>query len=787
KIDIEHLLKQIRSDEDYEGQISDVRIFPAQRALYSEIHPPLPKILRNNLKTLGIGKLYVHQAEAVQHVRRRENVVIVTETASGKSLGYNLPVIETLFEDASARALYLFPTKALAQDQTRALHRLIDPPAEFDEKLGFYSLCLGDANITFGTYDGDTPEEMRSRLRRNARIIISNPDMLSLGILPHHAQLWSNFFHNLRYIVIDEIHIYRGIFGSHVANVLRRLNRICEYHRASPTVICCSATIANPGEHAGALTDRKTFVIDTSGAPSAKKHFVLWNPPIITDTGFQKRSPISETVNLFALLTTLGLRTIVFARAKPTVEVIIRFVWDRLKDRFKDIRRLIRPYRGGYLPSDRRQIERELATGKLLGVASTNALELGVDIGSLDAAIINGYPGTIASVWQQAGRAGRRSSDSIAVFVAYAEPLDQYFIRHPEYFFGQPVERAIINPENPYLLALHLRAAANELPLQRREEERFGSGFVPIVRKMINNGELVERRTGAVWAGKDFPSSRINLRTATAERCAIRTKDGDAMIGMMDAATVLQYLHDGAVYLHQGESYFVEKLDLKKRVAWVTKKNLPYYTYALSREDIRTEKPLKRKKLGAIEVTFGFVEVTEIVDSFKKIRHRDGTVIGREGLDYPPTVLSTHGVWFEVPSGIIERLKEAKRDVMGGLHAVEHAAIAMLPFLAMCDRQDIGGVSYGEYPETGKPTIFIHDAHRGGIGIAESAFVQMRGLLERTLELISECPCKGGCPSCIQSPKCGNMNEPLDKKAAVFILRRIINVYEAASKKSSSR
>lgn len=721
---------------------------------------------------MGLKKLYTHQAEAISLVRQGRDVVVVTETASGKSMCYHLPVLETLLANPEARVLYLFPTKALAQDQSRALHTLIDPAAHYDEMKTFHAPSLDGHRIAFGTYDGDTPKDDRSALRRTANILLTNPDMLSLGIIPNHARLWAKFFARLKYIVVDEVHVYRGVFGSHVANVMRRLERVCAHYGSRPRFICCSATTANPEEHVGLLLNREPAAVTQSGAPSAKKIFLLWNPPVTDEALGVRASSLNESVDLFADLVRAGARTIVFARAKPTVELILRFTRDRLKD-IPESLSAIAPYRGGYLPSDRRAIEKALSQGALVGVTCTNALELGVDIGSLEAAVINGFPGTIASTWQQAGRAGRRGRESLAVLVAHDEPLDQYFMRHPEYFFERNVEHAIINPSNPYIQKLHLKAASYELPLSRNEEPLFGQGFAGQVRDMIKSRDMKQVQGRASWAGITFPAQEINLRTATAERYSICLPDA-TQIGMMDADTAFQYLHDGAVYLHLGEAYFVNKLDINNRVAWVEKKAMPYFTRALSREDVSIDQQLRKKDFNATPVHFGFVNVTHQVHSYKKVNPRSRDVIARVDLDYPSETLWTQSLWFFISTDILMRVEQAGLDIMGGLHAVEHAAIAMLPFLAMCDRDDIGGLSTNQHPDTGQATVFIHDAFPGGMGLSEIGYARIEDLLHRTLDLIHGCACKSGCPSCIQSPKCGNMNEPLDKAAALAILKSLL-------------
>jgi len=771
--DISKLLELIKRAEDYEDQMVFAKTYAARKARRAPLRPPVREPLAGNLRAIGIDGFYTHQAEAIRIVRDGGNIVLATDTASGKSLCYNIPVLENLLEDPEARALYVFPTKALGQDQTRMLHELVSPGADYDERRSIYSVQFGRRRVKFGTYDGDTPQDTRSALRRDAQILITNPDMLSVGILPNHERFWSRYFERLRYVVLDEVHIYRGVFGSHIANLMRRLTRICEYHGSNPQFICCSATIANPAEHAGRLTGKPSAEITESGAPSAGRIFILWNPPLVKGSDDTRRSPLTETINLFNYCVESERRTIVFARAKPTVEVILKYTHEKLAGGPVAPDKVV-SYRGGYLPSERRAIERALADGELLGVTCTNALELGVDIGSLDAAIINGYPGSIASVWQQAGRAGRRDKQALAILVAYSEPLDQYFMRHPEYFFGRPVEQAIVHPSNPYILASHLKAAAAELPLKRAETPLFGENFVAIVRRLIREGELAERRGGAFYIGEDYPAGRINLRTTTSERYSICLPDGD-MIGHMDASTAFQYLHKGAVYLHMGESYFVEDLDLEKKVARVVPKSMSYYTRALSREQVEVDKTLREKKYGALTVSFGFLNVRSRVHTFKKIRQKDNAYIGKEELDLPEDKLWTQGFWFAIPENIRTAVKMENLDIMGGLHAVEHAMIAMLPFLAMCDRQDVGGLSTDSHRDTGgRPAIFVHDAYDGGMGLAEAGYERLGELLEKTLELVDECSCEDGCPSCIQSPKCGNMNEPLDKQAAILILKEII-------------
>lgn len=773
KDDLKELISQLRERDDYVDQAAYIKEFPARKARYGRLKPPVGGALGDNLNRLGLDKLYSHQADAVQLARDGRDVVVVTETASGKTLCYNIPVLEKICDEPLSKAIYLFPTKALGQDQARALMNLVDPDNDFDEEGYIHSGVMGKRKVVFGTYDGDTPRDARSALRREASILLTNPDMLSLGILPNHSRYWSKFFKNLKYVVIDEIHIYRGVFGSHVGNLMRRLGRICEYHGARPQFICCSATIANPAMHASALTGRDVVAVENSGAPAAGRTFVLWNPPAYDEDGETRKSPITESVNLFTHFVKNDKRTIVFARARPTVEIVLRFAREKLEaDNVPP--EAITSYRGGYLAEDRRVIERELAEGDLLGVACTTALELGVDIGSLDVAIINGYPGSISSIWQQAGRAGRRDTQSAAFFVAHAEPLDQYLMRHPEYFFGRPVEQAIINPSNAYIQTQHVKAAALELPLKRSESALFGDEFIGIVRKLITDGKMKEQKGGAYWIGEDYPAQDISMRTASPDRFSIMTPGGRT-IGEVDSSSAQQYLHDGAVYLHMAETYLVEQLDFENRVAHVERKILDYYTRSLSSESVTIDKTLKEKTLGDTRVFFGYVDVTSRVHSFKKIKRQTDVVIGWQDLDYPEDTLWTQALWFVPPARLIKEVMQSNHDLMGGLHAVEHASIAFAPFLAMCDRDDIGGLSTNMHPDVeGEPVIFIHDGHQGGVGLAEVCYERIEELLEKTLELVKDCSCRDGCPSCIQSPKCGNMNEPLDKKAALMLLKGIL-------------
>ena len=754
-MDVRAFLEELKRQPGYDGQVVYERFVPPRTARYAELSPPLPPALLESLQTQGITRLYTHQVEAVAAVRQHRHVVVVTPTASGKTLCYNLPVLETLLTDPDTRALYLFPTKALAQDQADAL-------AEF-----------GLPNLTCDTYDGDTPSAQRRTIRERAQIILTNPDMLHLGILPQHYR-WANFFRHLRYVVIDDVHIYRGVFGSNVANILRRLRRVCRLHGADPVFICTSATIANPAEFVSALLSVPVTVVDADGSPGGPRWFVFWNPPIIDPARAHRRSSYSEATALFVELIRAEVRTIVFAQARKITELIYRYARMELEAHAPQLAGRISAYRAGYLPEERRAIERRLFSGDLLGVASTSALELGIDVGTLDAALLVGYPGTIASTWQRAGRAGRGTDDALVVLIALEDALDQYLMRNPEYLLARPSEHAVIDPENPYILAAHLRCAAAELPLWDRDVELFGPRTLEIARILEEHGELGRRRDRWYWIKPGYPAQDVEVRTASGNPFRIFDESRHRLVGTVDAARAFEQVHPGAVYLHQGEVYVVRQLDLTRRVASVVPGDADYYTQPRSTTDLDILESHKQRPWGPTTVFFGDVEVTTQVNAFARKRLFSEEVLGEEPLDLPEQRLQTTAVWFAIPAQLEARVRRQGLDLAGGIHAVEHAAIGVLPLFAMCDRWDLGGVSYPAYPELGAPAIFIYEGHPGGVGIVEKGYELLDELMAATLRTIEACPCEAGCPSCIQSPKCGNMNEPLDKAAAIFLLRGLL-------------
>jgi len=753
-IDTSAFVHYLSAQPGYGGQIVHVEHIPHRDAEYAELEQPLHQSLDRFLREDKLLPLYTHQAEAINYARQGMNIMVATSSASGKTLCYNIPVMESVLTEPSSCALYLFPTKALAQDQLRTLR---DYPHLAPEAA---------------TFDGDTPQAERAGIRKSARVLLTNPDMLHVGILPNH-QSWSRLLRHLKYVVVDEAHIYRGVFGSHVACVLRRLRRLCNFYGSSPRFICCSATIANPGEHAERLVGLPFRVVASDGSPYGGKEFVFWNPPIIDEAKSVRRSANSEAANLFAELVNSDIRTLTFARTRRLTELIYNYTRHRLAEIGSAQAKKIKAYRAGYLPKERRQIEKELFSGELTGVVATTALELGIDIGDLEATVLAGYPGSIASTWQQAGRSGRSGDKSISFLIGVDNPLDQYFMRHPDSFFGKSVENALVNPDNPYILRAHLLCAAWESPLG--SEEVFGSTFEREREGLEEEGLLRERR--GKWylsPAVAYPAQNINIRSTSGENFAIVDTSTNSLLETVEACVAFFQIHPGAIYLHQGESYLVEELDLPSRTAYAKLTSANYYTQTKELTDLHITRVIKHKNCRQTRVYLGEVEVTTTVVGFKKKAQFTEEVIGEEPLDLPPQHFPTVALWFDLPARVAAGLDKGQLDFAGGLHAVEHAAIAILPLFALCDRNDIGGVSTPLHPDTGKAQIFIYDAYPGGIGIAEKGFDLVEQLWQTTLRAIKECPCQEGCPSCIQSPKCGNNNKPLDKKAAQRLLEGLL-------------
>jgi DEAD/DEAH box helicase domain-containing protein len=739
-------------DDLLEGEeLAHVETIPAAEARVA----PLPDDLDPRLRAvLPFDGLYEHQRDAWDAAARGEHLILATGTASGKSLAFNLPVLDAIAREPKERALYLYPTKALAQDQARALRELRAP------------------NVRAAIYDGDTPGERRWQIRRWANLILTNPDMLHVGVLPHHDR-WADVLHNLRYVVVDEAHVYRGVFGSHVANVLRRLRRLAGVYGADPQLLFASATIANPGELAAALGGIEATVVDRDAAPRAERTVALWNPELLDSELGLRASPLGEASRLLAALTSRGLRTICFAKSRKAAELIHKFTVDRV-DSQTGAR--LAPYRAGYTPAQRREIERRLVEGDLLGVSATDALELGIDIGLLDCAISVGFPGTVASLRQQWGRAGRRGH-GLAVLIASEDALDQYFMREPEMLLGRRVEAAILDHANPRVLDGHVRAAAFEAPVD--DADRTTLGDEALTRAALLP-DLKHTKSGYVWAGRDYPAGQFGLRSTTPDTFAVVEAQSGTVLGLVERDRAYSTVHEGAVYLHLGESYLVRELDLQARTAVVTPYNGDYYTQAKKDTNTAIEEALLTERRCGLDLSFGRISVTEQVVAYQKKSVRDQSTLETVDLDLPETSFETEAIWYLPEPGQLEGLEQMP-TLLGTLHAAEHSMIALLPLWAMCDRWDIGGLSTNIHFQTNRPTVFIYDGQSGGVGITERGFNAFEGWVADTARMLEGCPCSDGCPSCVQSPKCGNLNEMLDKDGALTFLRRL-----AASSTSAS-
>jgi DEAD/DEAH box helicase domain-containing protein len=789
-------LDDLRRRRDYAGQLAHVQTLPARRARYGSLRVRLHPAVTQALRAAGAGRLYTHQAEAINAALAGQNVVVATSTASGKTLCFNAPVLEALAADPLARALYLYPTKALAQDQLGKWQALIAGAGD------------GIINPQAATYDGDTPQAARGRIRKTARVLLTNPDMLHTGILPNHP-LWAEFFRHLKYVIIDEAHTYRGVFGSQVACVLRRLRRVCAVYQgrggfsadvrrprhetgANPPLqfIATSATIANPAEHFELLTGLPATVVSDDGSPAGPRTFALWNPPFVDRARTARRSANGEANDLFTGLVSAGVRTIAFTRARVIAELLLRYARDQLKKSAPELVNRIAAYRAGYLAEDRRRIERDLFGGKLIGVTATSALELGIDVGGLDAALLVGFPGTVASLWQQAGRAGRGEDPSLAVLVGLDNPLDQYYMRHGADLLGKPHENALLDPDNVYILYRHLPCAAHEAPLRVTDEDDrhlpdaghrgddealFGPGFVDAMVALENDGLL--RFTGDRWVYTrgDYPAQEVSLRDAEGARFAILDASNSfRMIEEISATTAPFRVHPGAIYLHQGEAYQVTEYNPALRHAIVAPVTTDYYTQPRELNDVRIVRSLRHRELPTTHAYLGRVRVRSQVIGYRRLQQFSEAVLDDTPLEMPMTEFETVALWWDLPEGLPYELARRGLDFLGGIHAVEHAAIGILPLFALCDRWDIGGLSTPNHPDTDAAQVFIYDGFPGGVGIVEKGFELLPELWAATLDVIEKCPCPAGCPSCVQSPKCGNFNEPLDKRAAGMILRELL-------------
>jgi DEAD/DEAH box helicase domain-containing protein len=726
---------------------------PATMAKLVDLPASLHPALAEALIGIGIDSLYSHQAAAYE-TARRSHLILTSGTASGKSLSFNLPVLDGIAHEPKRRAVYLYPTKALAQDQARKLGELRPP------------------GLREAIYDGDTPREDRPSIRRRANLVLTNPDMLNVGVLPHHKR-WGDFLANLGWVVVDEAHTYRGVFGSHVANVLRRLRRTARLYGAEPRFVLASATIANPRELAERLTGLPFALLDDDGAPRAGREIAMWNPPVIEQRTMTRRSPVSEAADLLVELVSRGVRTICFMRSRRGIELVNRFASMRLAEEGRaELAERIAPYRAGYTPQQRREIEAQLASGQLLAVAATDALELGIDVGELDAAICVNFPGTVASLRQMWGRAGRRRR-GLAVYVAGEDALDQFFCRHPDEFLERPVEAAILDHRSEQIQMQHLLAAAYEAPLGPGDDEILGEGWRGRAERLVTAGELrrgrAERyltRTG------DFVAGRIALRSASADSVAVVDASSGEMLGHVEAERAFSTVHPGAIYLHLGRSYEVAELDIGSRRAIVKPFEGDYYTQVKKETEVYVEGIETQRRTLGVELSFGTVSVSEQVIAFQRKRLGDNKVIDIVSLDLPEQDFVTQALWYVIGDRMAAALPS--EVLLGALHASEHGQIAVLPLIAMCDRWDIGGLSTNIHHQTGSPTIFIYDGHPGGVGITRRGYEEFERLVGDADRLIRECPCDDGCPSCVQSPKCGNLNEHLHKGGALELMGRML-------------
>jgi len=742
------LLDLGRTDE----RLVHEHLYPATRARRTGIPEELSPAVKDAITAHGIEDLYVHQARAF-YAAFAGPTIVTTGTASGKSLCFQLPTFEVLTGDRTARALYLYPTKALAQDQARAinafgLHRAIRP----------------------AIYDGDTPRQERAAIRKRSNLVLTNPDMLHVGILPNHPA-WADLLANLAVVVVDEAHVYRGVFGSHVGNVLRRLRRLAAIYGSVPRFVLASATIANPVELAERLTGLDTYtLIDEDGAPRASRRIAMWNPPLLDEQLGTRGSALYEAAELFAELIGAGARTICFMKSRKGVELILRYAHDRLDPELAD---RIAPYRAGYTPQQRQDIQRRLTGGELLGVVATDALELGIDIGALDAAICVTFPGTVASLRQMWGRAGRRGR-GLAVYIAGEDALDQFFCRHPDEFVDRPVEAAILDPGSSEIYAQHLVCAAHEAALTDDDAGILGEQWLEHAQALTQAGYLRERASGFVPArAADYPAARVALRSASADNFVLVDAGSAELIGTIELQRAYATVHEGAVYLHLGRSYRVVELDLEARRALLEPFDGDYFTQSKRESLTYIERLHERRSACGVSLSFGEVFYSETVLGYQRKRLQDHEVIDFQTLELPTIEFPTRALWYELDE-LIAAPPFPAQQLLGSLHALEHGQIAVLPLIAMCDRWDIGGLSTNAHPQTGGPTIFIYDGHPGGVGITRRGFDQFVRLVADARRLIAECPCRDGCPSCVQSPKCGNLNEPLSKRGALELLARMI-------------
>jgi DEAD/DEAH box helicase domain-containing protein len=752
-MNLPQLLDYLNSKKEFLQNITTWKTIPAQQDVKVAFPDSIPDKIKTILTKNGIPSLYSHQASAYNQIVAGKNVVIVTPTASGKTLTYNLPILTELLENKEIRTLYLFPTKALAQDQVHELHHLI-------EKLEEPIICH--------TFDGDTPPEVRRTIRSAGHIVVTNPDMLHQGILPHHT-LWIKLFENLKFIVIDEIHAYRGVFGSHLANVIRRLKRICKFYGSNPQFICSSATIANPQEIAEKITGTEVTVVDNNGAPSGEKHFLFYNPPVVNKELGLRNSVLKEVRNIVKHFLPTGIQLIVFARSRLNVEILVTYLKTSAKQ-LKISPNKIRGYRGGYLPNERRKIEQGLRNGEIQIVVSTNALELGIDIGQLDVSIMTGYPGSISSSWQQAGRAGRRQTTSVSLMVLSSAPLDQYLAEHPDYFFGKNPETANIDQNNLPILMSHLKCGAFELPFT--SDESFGTDATQQLLQYLKEERVLRETDGKYYWMKDvYPADEISLRNANPNNVVIvNTTDNNRIIGEVDLFSAPLLVHKDAIYIHESQQYQVDELDWDGKKAFVSETDSDYFTDAIAKTDLKVLDILENSE-GNYHIFYGEVAVTTVATAFKKVKFFTHENVGMGKIYLPEMEMHSNSTWLEFPNILFDDPYFEESVIGEGLRGIAYTMQNLIPLYIMCDRSDISVIPMVRAPFSNMPTIYVYDKYPGGIGLSKKVYTMMPTILQAVLDHIHSCSCDKGCPSCIGPPLESGL---FGKESAQRILRQLL-------------
>lgn len=734
RMNVAQAIDRLKSDPSFRLNLTAWKTIPARPARYGVFPDGLDPRLVQALQAKGIHSLYTHQHDAVHAVLEGGDICVVTPTASGKTLCYNIPVLNTLLGNPNSRALYLFPTKALSQDQVAELQTLVDG---LKVKIGAY------------TFDGDTPASARKAIRNAGHIVVTNPDMLHTGILPHHT-IWMKLFENLEYVVIDELHHYRGVFGSHLANVLRRLKRICAFYGSNPTFICCSATIHNPKEMAERIIEKPVRLIDNNGAPTGERHFLFYNPPVVNAELGIRQSSVKEATRIATQVLSRNIQSIVFARSRLRVEILTTYLKEAVRRMGKD-HNLVRGYRGGYLPTERRAIERGLRSGEIMAVVSTNALELGIDIGSLDVSIMTGYSGSVASTWQQAGRAGRRSGVSLVVLIASSAPLDQYIINHPEYFFDQAPESATVDPNNLIIMTSHIKCAAFEIPF--KEGETFGvdpKSTAEILDYLAEQRVLRKTRDKWHWSADTYPAEDISLRTAAPGNVVILdTSQNGRVIGEIDLFAAPVEVYQNAIYLHQSAQYTIERLDLEDRKAYARPVDVDYYTDAQVKVDLKVLDTFREEEAGQAMRRTGELSVTWLPSIYKKIKFGTHENVGWGEISLPEQTMHTTGYWIEFPENTAERIELKQQELSEALNGLANTLRQVAPVQVLCDPTDIRAQAMLRAPFSEKPTIYLYETYPGGVGFSDKLFTHHQRLVEAAISLISGCACKEGCPSCV--------------------------------------